>query len=77
MRLLLRAFTYIARREGFRRLALIDVGASAGLKLIWDRYAYDYGSGSFVRSMDALVRIETEIEPSCAAQVTPSFAFRR
>ena len=29
-------------------LALIEVGASAGLNLLLDRYAYDYGDGRFV-----------------------------
>ena len=38
---LLPAFAAIA--DG-RPLALIEVGASAGLNLRWDRYAYDYGS---------------------------------
>ena len=28
---------------GGRPLALIEIGASAGLNLLWDRYAYDYG----------------------------------
>jgi hypothetical protein len=28
-----------------RPLALIEMGASAGLNLRWDRYAYDYGGG--------------------------------
>ena len=28
-----------------RPLALIEMGASAGLNLQWDRYAYDYGDG--------------------------------
>src|SRR5829696_4036591 len=38
---LLPAFAAVA--DG-RPLALIEVGASAGLNLRWDRYAYDYGS---------------------------------
>ena len=38
------------RLGGGRPLALIEVGASAGLTLVPDRYAYDYGTG--VRSGD-------------------------
>lgn len=44
------AFLYPAlltaqRLGGGRPLALIEVGASAGLTLVPDRYAYDYGTG--------------------------------
>jgi hypothetical protein len=34
------AFAAVA---GGRPLALIEIGASAGLNLLWDHYAYDYG----------------------------------
>ena len=37
---LLPAFAAVA---GGRPLALIEIGASAGLNLLWDHYAYDYG----------------------------------
>jgi hypothetical protein len=40
---LLPAFAAIHRTADGRPLALIDVGCSAGLHLIWDRYFYDYG----------------------------------
>jgi hypothetical protein len=40
---LLPAFTAIHRTADGRPLALIDVGCSAGLHLVWDRYFYDYG----------------------------------
>lgn len=42
---LLPAFASVARLAGGRPLALIDVGASAGLNLLFDRYGYDYGAG--------------------------------
>ncbi|MEZ4867128.1 MAG: DUF2332 domain-containing protein [Caldilineaceae bacterium] len=43
---LLPAFTYLAQKLNHRPFDLIEVGASAGLNLYWDRYAYDYqGSG--------------------------------
>ncbi len=41
---LLPAFTHIWQTNGERPLALIEVGASAGLNLLFDHYAYDYGS---------------------------------
>lgn len=41
---LLPAFEIISRRAGRQPLALIEVGASAGLNLNWDRYGYRYGN---------------------------------
>jgi len=42
---LLPAFALIASRQPDRPLALVEIGASAGLNLLWDRYGYDYGEG--------------------------------
>src|SRR5712691_6979593 len=53
---LLPAFTTVARLAGGRPLALIEVGASAGLNLLFDRYGYDYGAGRFVGDPAAPVR---------------------
>jgi hypothetical protein len=55
------AFASIARRTGSRPLALIEVGSSAGLNLIWDRYAYDYGTGEVYGPPAARVRITAEL----------------
>lgn len=40
---LLPAFELVSRRAGRQPLALIEVGASAGLNLNWDCYSYRYG----------------------------------
>jgi hypothetical protein len=40
---LLPAFVVVASRRQGRPLALVEIGASAGLNLLWDRYGYDYG----------------------------------
>jgi hypothetical protein len=40
---LLPAFTWVARRNPERPLALIEIGPSAGLNMLWDRYGYAYG----------------------------------
>ncbi len=42
---LLPAFELVSRRVERRPLSLIEIGASAGLNLLWDRYGYDYGEG--------------------------------
>lgn len=36
-------FNFISARVGGEPFAVIEVGSSAGLNLLWDRYAYDYG----------------------------------
>ena len=42
---LLPAFGIVAEQAHGRPLALVEIGASAGLNLLWDRYGYDYGTG--------------------------------
>ena len=59
--LLLPAFGIIARRSGGKPLALVEVGASAGLNLLWDRYSFDYSGGRRWGSPVSPVRIETEL----------------
>ena len=53
---LLPAFATVARLAGDRPLALIEIGASAGLNLLFDRYGYDYGAGRSVGDPRAPVR---------------------
>lgn len=40
---LMLAFAHIFESAGRKPLALIDIGCSAGLHLLWDRYRYDFG----------------------------------
>ncbi len=41
---LLPAFGLIAERSGQKPLALVEIGTSAGLNLLWDKFHYRYGS---------------------------------
>jgi hypothetical protein len=54
------ALTTVASELG-RPLALVDVGCSAGLNLLCDRYLLDYGIAGTTGPMDATVRIGCEI----------------
>ena len=56
---LMPAFGMVALDAG-RDLALIDVGASAGLNLLWDRFDYRYSDGSSFGSGRSPVRIDCE-----------------
>jgi hypothetical protein len=58
--LLLPAFALAQHMAGGLPLALVEVGASAGLNLNFDRYAYDYGAGR-VGDRDSQVAITTEL----------------
>ncbi len=54
---LLPAVATVARLAGECPLALIEIGASAGLNLRLDRYAYDYGAGRLAGDPHAPVRL--------------------
>jgi hypothetical protein len=58
---LLPAFMVAARRMGNRPLALIEIGASAGLNLLWDQYRYDYGAGGQCGNPAAPVLLACEL----------------
>ncbi len=58
--LLLPAFALVA--ETVRSpLALVEAGASAGLNLLFDRYAYDYGDGRLRGDTGSPVRLACEL----------------
>jgi hypothetical protein len=54
---LLPAFGQVARESPKRPLSILDIGASAGLNLLWDRYGYDYGMGRKYADPDSPVQI--------------------
>ncbi|SFI28565.1 hypothetical protein SAMN02799624_00122 [Paenibacillus sp. UNC496MF] len=53
------AFCLIHRDAG-KPLALVEAGASAGLNLLWDRYAYDYGTGGSCGSPFPALALKSE-----------------
>ena len=57
---LMPAFGVVANENLDRPLALVDVGASAGLNLLWDSYRYCYSDGSSYGSADSGVLVDAE-----------------
>jgi len=58
---LLPAFATVFEQAGRRPLALIDVGTSAGLNLLWDRFSYSYGAGPTVGMPDSPLHLQCQM----------------
>ncbi|MGJ9385553.1 DUF2332 domain-containing protein [Salipaludibacillus sp. CF4.18] len=43
-------------------LALIEIGTSAGLQLLWDNYSYSYGQNDIYGNMDSKLHLTAEIK---------------
>jgi len=54
------AFCHIARTGRNQPLALIEIGCSAGLNLLWDHYAYDFGQGRHWGNPQSDLQIKSE-----------------
>jgi hypothetical protein len=54
---LLPAFGIIAKRSGNRPLALAEIGPSAGLHMLWDKYGYDYGESGYAGNSESPVQL--------------------
>jgi len=63
---LLPAFAAVARAHPDRPLGLVDLGASAGLNLVFDRYAYDYGDGRRPGDQGSPVHLTCELRGPAA-----------
>ena len=76
---LMPAFGSVFQDAGELPLALIDVGASAGLNLLWDSYQYHYSDGSTFGPTDSEVVIECELrnEMPDIPREMPDVVFRR
>lgn len=53
-------FCYI-HNIGLTPLSLIEIGTSAGLQLLWDKYSYSYGTGDICGDKHSAVHIKSEI----------------
>lgn len=75
---LMPCFAAVAEASGGRPLALLEVGSSAGLNLLFDRYRYDFGPGASVGAAAASVVIRPLVSgrPPAVAGV-PTVAWRR
>jgi hypothetical protein len=76
---LLPCFLEIARRTGVETLDLIELGPSAGLNLVWDRYRYRYAEGRW-GAADAALELTGEERrpvPGDLLQLVPRVRRRR
>lgn len=55
------AFSWV-HRQTEQPLALVEIGTSAGLQLLWDHYSYDYDTGDRYGSPNACVTIRSEVK---------------
>jgi hypothetical protein len=76
---LLPCFLEIARRTGVETLDLIELGSSAGLNLVWDRYGYRYQEGRWGPDDASLVLSGEERRPVPASllELQPEVRQRR
>ncbi len=54
------AFSVVYEAGHRRPLSLVEIGSSAGLNLLWDRYRISYSDGSFLGDPTSTVQIECE-----------------
>ena len=76
---LLPAFSLIAGENPEFPLSLVDLGTSAGLHLLWDRYFYEYGNCVVTGDESSGVRIQAEVRGSRVPPISDGFppvAFR-
>ncbi len=73
---LMPGYAEIARRTGLP-LSILEIGASAGLNLLWDRFAYRYGD-RFIGDKGAHVVIDAEWRgPWCNVERLPTVVAKR
>lgn len=58
---LLPAFGIVAQQGGGLPLSLVEIGTSAGLNLLWDRYGYDYGEDGHYGDIHSPVQLQCRL----------------
>ncbi len=71
--LLLPAFVLVLRLVQLRSLHLLEIGASAGLNLLWDRYGYNYGDGPRCGDVNSPVQITCSLRGKLRPPLLKSF----
>jgi hypothetical protein len=74
----LSAFSLIAERLDGQPLGLLEVGASAGLNLLWDHYGYHYSDGMKRGDLRSPLQLECEVrgKPLSITDPLPTVAER-
>ncbi|MFP7478414.1 DUF2332 domain-containing protein [Terribacillus saccharophilus] len=49
-------------KKSNKPLALIEIGTSAGLQLLWDHYAYSYGNDEWYGSIDSTLKMMVDVK---------------
>ena len=71
--ILVPAFELVAREARNRPLAMIEIGSSAGLTLLWDQYHYQYGKNLRCGPSNSPVQIECELRGSYIPPIPKEF----
>ena len=64
--LLLPAFGIVAERVDHKPLHLVEIGCSAGLNLLWDKYSFNYGTDRSYGDCSSVVQISVELRGEAA-----------
>ena len=71
--ILVPAFELVYRQSGKKPLALIEIGSSAGLTLLWDRYHYRYNETLQCGPFNSPVQINCELHGATKPPIPNSF----
>ncbi len=74
-RAILPALSTVASRAG-TPVAIVELGAAAGLNLLFDRYAYDYGDGALAGDTASPVRLRCEVREGRPPTTVPAVVAR-
>lgn len=70
---LLPAFEHVRRATDADAIAQLEIGTSAGLKLNWDRYQYEFAGVGQIGDEDSPVTVQTEIRDDTRPPLSQSF----